>query len=219
MIANEAVTGLIAMVIGYIFGSLPSAYLITRWRTGKDIRRMGGGNIGGLNTLREVGALPGLAVIILDLGKGAAAVAVAYRVLHLTNLSHPWVLLAGLASIVGHNWMVWLKFGGGRGMAATIGTAIMVFPLYGYPQGILLFLGVVVTPLVITHNVALSMSIGLISLPFIGWLGMKSGLFVLWSVVTGLIIGLKFLPTARTAWTESASKKDFIFERRGKNKR
>ena len=68
-------------------------------------------------------------------------------------------------------------------------------------------------PIIITRNVALSMGIGLLSLPFVGWLGMKSGLFVAWSIVLGLIIGLKFLPTARAAWLKSEGKKEFIFDR------
>ena len=55
MVVNGAVTGIIAVVVGYLLGSIPSAYIATRLVTGKDIRGMGGGNIGGLNTLREVG--------------------------------------------------------------------------------------------------------------------------------------------------------------------
>lgn len=213
MIINGAITGTIAVITGYLLGSVPSAYLITRWVTGGDIRHMGGGNVGGLNTLREVGAWPAVAVVVIDLGKGAAAVAIASRLL---TLSPPWVLLVALAAVVGHNWMVWLKFSGGRGMATTIGILATVMPLYGYWPGILILVGVIVVPFFITRNVALSLGTGLLAAPFIGWLGMKSGLFVAWSVVTGVIIGLKFLPTARAAWAKSKNKKDFFFDRGGK---
>lgn len=202
-----------AIVIGYLLGSLPSAYIVARVVTGKDICQMGGGNIGGLNTFRQVGVLPAIIVAVADIGKGAASVLVAYYWLGLTDLTQPWVLLSGLAAVVGHDWMVWLKFSGGRGMGATIGVLAAAMPLYGYWPGILIFIGIVVIPLVITHNVAFSMGIGLLATPVIAWLGIKSGLFVAWSVVTGLVIGLKFLPTARRAWTSSKNKRDFIFDR------
>ena len=207
------INGIIAIFLGYLLGSIPSAYIAARLATGKDIRQMGGGNGGGLNTYREVGLWPAVAVGIVDLGKGTAAVAIAYWVLALTDLTQPWVLAAGLAAVIGHNWMVWLKFSGGKGMGAAIGVLAVLMPLYGYWQGPLIFLGIVSIPFFITRNVALSMGIGLVTVPFIGWLGMKSGLFVTWSIVTGVVIGLKFLPTAIAAWAKSKDKKEFIFNR------
>ena len=78
MIVNEAVTGIIVITIGYLLGSIPTAYIATRLATGKDIRQLGGGNVGGLNTYREVGVWPATAVGIVDCGKGAAAIAIAW---------------------------------------------------------------------------------------------------------------------------------------------
>jgi acyl-phosphate glycerol 3-phosphate acyltransferase len=66
--------GIIAVVIGYLLGSIPTAYIVTRLVRGEDVRRLGGGNVGGLNVYREVGLLPAVVVAIVDLGKGAAAV-------------------------------------------------------------------------------------------------------------------------------------------------
>ncbi len=216
MIVNEIVTGIIAIVIGYLLGSIPSAYIAARLATGKDIRQMGGGNIGGLNVFREVGAWPALAVGIVDVGKGAAAVAIAYWLLGVPQL---FVLAAGLAAVVGHNWMVWLKFSGGKGMGAAIGSLAVLMPLYGYGLGLLIFLGVIGIGMIITRNVALSMGIGLLFLPFIAWLSMKSGIFTILSIALGLIIGLRFLPTARAAWAKSKDKKEFIFDRGQRDKR
>jgi glycerol-3-phosphate acyltransferase PlsY len=213
VIVNQVVTGIIAVIIGYILGSTPTAYIAARRATGKDIRRMGGGNVGGLNTFREVGLWPAVVVGIVDVGKGAASVAVAYWVLGLTDLAQPWVLAAALGAVIGHNWMLWLKFSGGKGMGAAIGSLFVLMPLYGYSPGILIFLGIVLVPFLITRNLALAMGIGLLSMPFIAWLGMQSGIFVAWSIVLGVIIGLKFLPTARAAWAKSRDKKDFIFDR------
>ena len=198
-----------AIIIGYLLGSIPSAYIAARLVTGKDIRQMGGGNVGGLNVHREVGAWPALAVGIVDLSKGTAAVAIAYWLL---DLSPVFVLLTGLAAVIGHNWMVWLKFSGGKGMGVTIGVLSVLMPVYGYWPGLLIFFGIILIPYLITRNIALSMCIALVCLPFITWLGMNSGIGTIMAVILGLVIGIKFLPTARTAWTKAESKGDFIFD-------
>jgi len=210
LIVNDVVTGIIAIIIGYLLGSIPSAYIVTRLAKGQDIRHLGGGNVGGLNTFREVGILPATAVAIVDLGKGMATVAIAIWVLHASTL---FVLLAGLASVIGHNWMVWLKFRGGKGMGATIGAISVLLPFYGYWQGLLIFLGMIILPLAITRNIALSMGTALISLPFITWLCMESGIGTVMAVTLGVVILIKFFPTAREAWLKSDKKKDFIFDR------
>lgn len=210
------VNGVIAVVLSYLLGSIPSAYIATRVAAGKDVRQLGGGNVGGLNVYREVGAIPALAAGIVDLGKGTAAVAIAYWLLDVPQL---FVLLAALAAVAGHNWMVFLKFSGGKGMGTTIGVLSILLPIYGYPLGLAFFFGIVLIPFIITRNIALSMCIGLVSLPFICWLGMKSTPFLIFSIILGLIILVKFYPTARAALARAESKKDFIFDRRQRGKR
>ncbi len=211
MLVNE----IIALVLGYLLGSIPSAYIATRLAKSKDIRRLGGGNVGGLNVFREVGTWAALAVGIVDLGKGAAAVAIALWVLEVPTLI---VLLAGLASVIGHNWMVFLKFSGGKGMGATFGTLAILLPVYGYWQGLVILLGVILIPFIITRNVALAMGIGLVALPFITGLGMKSGIGTIMAVILGLVIAIRFLPTARAALAKSETKRDFIFDHRQRDR-
>ncbi len=218
MIVNDVVTGIIAIIIGYLLGSIPSAYIATRLAKGKDIRRLGGGNVGGLNVHREVGPWPALAVGIVDIGKGAAAVAIAYWLLQVPPL---FVLLAGLSAVIGHDWMAFLKFSGGKGMGPTIGALAVVMPLYGYWPGLLIFFGVILIPLIITRNIALSMGIALLALPFITWFGTHSGIGTIMAVILGLLIAIRFLPTARAAWAKSKTKRDFIFDdgRRDRDKK
>lgn len=201
------VNAILSVVIGYLLGSIPSAYIATRVATGKDIRQLGGGNVGGLNTHREVGALPALAVAIVDLGKGAAAVAIAYWLLSLPPL---FVMLAGLAAVVGHMWMVFLKFSGGKGMGATFGALAVLMPVYGYWYGFLILIGIVAVPFAITRNVALAMGVGLLFLPLLVWLMTQSGLATALAIILGVLIGMKFLPTARVAWAKYANIGDFI---------
>ena len=199
---------IIAIVLGYLLGSIPTAYIATRIATGKDIRRMGGGNVGGLNTFLEVGAKPALIVGIVDLAKGAAAVATAYWLLDLLPL---FVMLAGLAAVIGHMWMVFLKFSGGKGMGACFGALMVLLPVYGYWYGFLIFLAVIAVPFILTRNVALSMGVGLVFLPLIIWLITQSWLATILTIALGLLIGVKFLPTARAVWQKSKTTKDFIF--------
>ena len=191
---NEA----LAIIIGYLLGSIPAAFIITRLIKGGDIRRMGGGNVGGLNVFREVGLWPALVVGIFDFGKGAAAVAIAKWGL---NVPDAYILLAGLAAVIGHNWMVWLKFSGGKGMGATIGALIVLLPAYGYSLQLGIFCAVIIIPMLITRNVALSMFLGLASLPIIVWFSVDPGkeYATIISVALLLVIIAKFLPTAIAA--------------------
>jgi acyl phosphate:glycerol-3-phosphate acyltransferase len=207
MIVNGFVSGLIALLIGYLLGSFPTAYLFTKWKTGKDIRKLGGGNVGGLNTFKEVGLPLAITVTLIDIAKGAATVAITYYAL---NLDKPYVLISAVGVVLGHNWMPWLKFSGGKGMGATVGVLVMIMPIYGYLMELAIFAGIVVVPLLLTRNVALSMGLGLVALPFLGWLSMHDGYFVTWSLVSGIIIAIKFASTAIGVITKSTSLWDFI---------
>jgi glycerol-3-phosphate acyltransferase PlsY len=207
MIVNDFVTGLIAFLIGYVLGSIPTAYLITKWKTGKDIRKLGAGNVGGLNTFKEVGFAAAAAVTLIDIAKGAAVIAITYYGLKMDEV---FVLVSAVGAVAGHNWMPWLKFSGGKGMGATVGALVMIMPIYGYIKELAIFGAIVVIPLALTRNVALSMGLGLLSLPFLGWLSIHSGLFVIWSLVVGIIIAIKFASTAIKVVAKSTSIWDFI---------
>jgi len=199
-----------AVVLGYLLGSIPTAYIVTRIAIDKDIRKLGGGNVGGLNTFREVGFWPAAVVALVDIGKGALAVSIAFWLLDVTAL---WVLLAGFASVVGHNWMLFLKFSGGKGMAPTFGSLAVLLPVYGYPLGLLILTIIIFIPYVITRNMALSMGIGLLALPFIVWFGMHSAMGTVIAVITTVLIALRFIPTAIRALARSKTTKGFIFDR------
>jgi glycerol-3-phosphate acyltransferase PlsY len=112
-------TLLLALVGGYLLGSIPFGLLLTRWAGLGDIRQVGSGNIGATNVLRTGKKGLALATLLLDALKGVAAVLVA-RMLS----DDPLVAqLAGLAAFLGHCFPVWLKFNGGKGVATFIGVA------------------------------------------------------------------------------------------------
>ncbi len=207
MLGNAFLTVLAAAVIGYVLGSFPSAYLITRLVTKKDIRRLGGGNVGGLNTLKEVGIFPAIIVVMLDIGKGVAAILVTYYTL---QLDQPYVLVAAGSVVAGHNWMPWLRFTGGKGMAAAVGTLVAIFLVFQQPSALLFFFGILALVFIPTRNVALSSGISLLALPFVCWLWLGDGQLVIWSLLTGIIIAAKFAPTALAALAKNPNWKDYI---------
>lgn len=116
---------LIALTLGYLIGSIPFALLLPRRATGVDVRRFGSGNLGATNVLRSAGPRLGLSVLALDAAKGISAVLLASRL----GAGLGVVSAAGVASIVGHVFPVWLRFRGGKGVATTCGVFAILAPV------------------------------------------------------------------------------------------
>lgn len=116
---------LICALIGYISGTLPSAMIVYKLLSGKDIRKSGSGNIGAMNSYDLTGKKwVGFVVFLMDAGKGALAVLLAKSI----SFSFWPIALAALFVVVGHNFNIFLKFHGGRGLAAAVGAAAMLNP-------------------------------------------------------------------------------------------
>jgi len=185
------VNGIIALIIAYLLGSIPSAYVITRLAKGKDIRQLGGGNVGARNVFVEVGKGAGIAVGIFDLGKGAAAVA-------------------------GHIWSIYLKFTGGNGLATTIGVLSILMT-----RELLIALAITLLLVVITRNPILSVNISLLSVPISAWFLGNSWLLVVFFILLLLMMVLHFLPTVKADLVRAGSRENFFAEllRRDKAKK
>ncbi|MEE9366849.1 MAG: glycerol-3-phosphate 1-O-acyltransferase PlsY [Dehalococcoidales bacterium] len=194
----------IAIVIAYLLGSIPSAYIAGRLFKGIDIRQVGGGNIGAVNTLREIGLVPGLLVLVADIAKGSLAVIIALRL----DLSLILVLVAGFAAVVGHSWPVFLKFKGGKGAAATIGVLFALVPLE-----FAISLALILTIIVITSNVRLAVVVGLMVLPLIIWQINGSGMLIAYSIAMFLFLCARSLPSTREAMASIGEKKNLILDR------
>jgi len=118
---------LIAILAGYLMGSVPFGLILTRMTGVGDLRSIGSGNIGATNVLRTGRKGLAAATLLLDGGKGAVAV------LLIGGLISPQAgLLAGLAAVIGHNFPIWLRFKGGKGVATSLGTLIAV----AWPVGV-----------------------------------------------------------------------------------
>lgn len=145
------------VVCSYLLGSIPFGYLIFYFSEGKDIRTMGSGNIGATNVLRSKGKLAGLATLALDILKGALPIV--YGRIH---FDLPWVvLLGGLAVLLGHVFPVFLKFRGGKGVAALVG----IFLVFHLPS-LLVFLAAFFAALWLTRYVSLGSLLGTTALFF-----------------------------------------------------
>lgn len=141
----------ICLLIGYVFGLFQTAYLYGRLH-GIDIRNYGSGNAGTTNTLRVFGTKAGLLVLLGDIMKCILAVVL---VGYLFGKSHPDMvyllkMYAATGAIIGHNFPFYLKFKGGKGIAATAGLILSFHP-YLIPVGVVLFFGT----FFITHYVSL----------------------------------------------------------------
>jgi glycerol-3-phosphate acyltransferase PlsY len=151
---------MLSVLFGYLAGSVPFAYLLAR-RAGIDVRKAGSGNVGAANVLRTTGAWRGVAVMALDVAKGAAAVLITYLAAGGATLA----ALTGAAAIVGHIYPVWLKFHGGKGVAVAAGVFSVLSPI-ATAVAAALFLVVVW----LTRYISLGSIAATIALPPAAWL-------------------------------------------------
>jgi len=193
----------ILLIIGaYLLGSVPAAYLVAKWRRGIDIRQYGSGNVGAANVLAVVSKRWSIVVTIFDVGKGALTVLVAQQLL---GLGVAQQVAVGIATIIGHNWPVFLRFQGGRGIFTSLGVITMFSPKLGL---IVLVMSYLLAPF---RQVSLGVSLSLVSLPILSWflsqpLGIEERLPVtLGFVVLALIALSRRLTVPRTALSESVS--------------
>ena len=175
----------IAIICAYLIGSFPSAYIAGRLRKGIDIREVGSRNVGAMNVFYKVGFVAGLLVLAVDIGKGAAAVALA-RWLGVPMLAE---LFAGVAVVIGHGFPIFLKFRGGRGGATCIGVLVFLMP-----WGIPFYLAIFGVGLLLTRYPTLSYSVAFLCFPFIAWLIYHSPELVGFSIGILLLPGIKYIP-------------------------
>jgi acyl phosphate:glycerol-3-phosphate acyltransferase len=186
----------IAIVVGYILGSFPSAYLVSRLKKGIDIREVGSKNMGAMNVLYQVGPVEAVLVTLADLGKGTGAILLV-RWLSGTDLISQFGFLTGLtgaAAVIGHIFPVFLKFRGGKGAATAIGILIFLMP-WAVPVLAIVF----AIALLITRNPTFSYSLLLIVFPFVaGFLYVdRRGEplpLVFYSIGLGIFLGLQYIP-------------------------
>jgi glycerol-3-phosphate acyltransferase PlsY len=174
------------LILSYLLGSLPSSIIIGKLFFKKDIRESGSGNAGGTNAVRVFGWPAGIAVILIDVAKGACAVLFIAQLPLFgsleTGLLSPdgTALAAGAAAVVGHIWTIFADFRGGKGVATAAGMIVALYPA-GFSAALVIF----VCTILLTGIVSVGSLCTAVSFPLVLYALDTSGL----SMVSPLLMG------------------------------
>ena len=211
----------IAIVIGYLLGSIPSAYLAGRLKKGIDIRQVGSKNMGAMNVFYQVGPIEAVLVTLVDLGKGIGAILLMRWLLDIP-LTSTFDFLTGLtavAAIMGHIFPVFLKFRGGKGAATAIGVLIFLMP-WAVP----FLFAVFAVALFFTRNPTFSYSLLLIVFPFVaGFIYVDHYdaplALVFYSIGLGVFLGIQYIPRLKEMHGKSGGDWRRVIRRRSLKER
>ena len=149
----ETWLAVLSIFLGYLFGSIPSAYILVRLTRKADIRTLGTGNVGALNTYQQLGPAAGIAILLADVSKGVIAV-----FLPVWIGAPDWARYgSAITAVIGHTWPVFLNFRGGKGAATILGVALALAP----PLAAISVIPLVMAALVI-RNVVIGVAVGFI---------------------------------------------------------
>lgn len=172
----------ISLIVGaYLIGSFPTAYLAGRLNKAADIREQGDRNAGAANVYRNVGSVAGVAVCVVDMGKGALAVLLARVVMDGAAVQ----MAAGVAAVAGHNWPFFLQFRGGRGAAAALGALMAFVPVVAIPMS----LGGLIL-LIFARNAIVTLSFAFIPLPLLAWFTGANLAAIGYTILLPVMVGL-----------------------------
>jgi len=154
---------------------------------GVDIRHVGDHNAGVVNVYREISSSAGLAVLVIDVGKGLLAVQIAMA------FGPQWLaLLSGAAAVAGHNWPLYIGFKGGKGLATTIGVLTMLMP-----QAMLILLAIAAGPFLLTRDTMLAGVLLFVPLPIVVWFMGAPGMLIGYSIGLPCLVGFAHLLATR----------------------
>ena len=191
------------VLLGYFIGSIPTAFIAGRLLKGKDIRQMGDGNMGARNAFFQLGAKTGIGIFFIDASKGALAILIAQA----ASLPQVTIMLTGVATVIGHNWPVFIGFRGGRGEATTIGVLLTLIT-----QPMLILAGPVLATLAIKKNVTIASTILFIPLPLACWLLGVPGVLVGYSIALPCLVGFThFLRTRQAVKTTGTGSAEITY--------
>ncbi|MDE0719395.1 MAG: glycerol-3-phosphate acyltransferase [Dehalococcoidia bacterium] len=175
-------------LVCYAIGSLPTAYLFTRYILAQDIRDIGDNNSGAANVFRNVGAKAGVAVGAIDIVKGSVVIVLAKVLVDDTGME----MMAGAAALAGHNFPVHLQFRGGRGAATAVGVLIASVPIVGLPVG-----AFCLVLLYFTHKAIYPLAVFLVAIPALTWPAGYSVSLAIYAVAMPMAVGLSHFFTTR----------------------
>jgi acyl phosphate:glycerol-3-phosphate acyltransferase len=181
------------IIVSYLIGSVPTAFIFGKLLKGIDIRDFGSGNVGATNALRVLGKRVGITVLALDILKGVIPVLLAQTILGRVNFSPDLIrIIAGVSCICGHNWTIFLGFKGGKGIATTLGVLIGLACKTPGLSAVLLFL-VLLWALVfaLSRLVSLASVISALFLPFSAAVAKQSSTIIFASSILTFFVLLR----------------------------
>ena len=201
----------VLLVLGaYLLGSVPASYIAAKLFHGIDLRQIGTGQVGGGNLWRMTSWKLGLPVGLFDLSKGLVMVCVAESV----GLDIVQQLVVGLAAIIGHNWPVFLRFNGGRGIGTTIGV-VFILPLINdmTPWASAAFLAILIIGTLVVRSSPLPVFAAAAALPLVSWWFHEPLSIALGFLAILLVIVIKRLTAPRSADSASISRSQLLVNR------
>ena len=192
------------LIVAYLLGSIPTGYCIASWFYNIDIRERGSGSTGATNILRNIGKLPALVVLIIDILKGVVAIALVRYLYSLNPIQQlatvtstsdflnlfnppnllPWmVAFAGLAAAIGHSKSIWIGFQGGKAVATSLGILLAISWQVGLGT-----LGVFGLVLAISRIVSLSSIIGAIAVFALMFLAREPLAYEVFAIAGGIFV-------------------------------
>jgi len=174
------------IILAYLFGSIPLGYIFGRIK-GRDIRREGSGNIGFTNVYRVLGKKWGIPVLIFDTLKGFIFPSLSLYL----GKGEEIAIISGLSAICGHNWSIFLRLKGGKGVATSLGVFLALAPIETLIAGIIFFIVFSISRIVSISSITSS-----ISLPILLFFSDKRLIF-LFSLLCSFFIIIKHIPNIK----------------------
>jgi len=192
---------ILGIILSYLIGSIPPAYLLGRLWKRIDIRKAGSGNIGATNALRVLGKKAGITILILDILKGVLPVIFLGDFINarLASISGEAIrIILGISCICGHNWTIFLRFKGGKGIATSLGVLLgLSLRIPGLNLVLGLVIGIWLIVLIISRIVSLASLLAGISLPIFMLVFRLSSVLVWASLVLCVMMVLRHRPNIK----------------------
>jgi glycerol-3-phosphate acyltransferase PlsY len=181
---------LLAGIWGYLVGAVPTGVIVSRVLRGVDVRHQGSGHTGGTNVARVAGTWGGLLTVVVDIILGSVAV-----IGSTLAVDNPWAAtVAGVMAVVGHDWSVFIRFGGGIGLAKLGGAVLAADALRAFPTAIVvILLWLLLTRLLHFHRARSTILAMALVGPLLWALGSPLPVILL-GALGGLVVTVKTLP-------------------------
>lgn len=174
----------IALAVAYLLGSIPTSYIVVYLMTGRDVRTIGNGNPGMMNVWDNVGLRPAVMVGLGDIGKGMAAVGVAYWM----GFGDAIAVLGAVMAVFGHDFSIFLRFRGGNGTAAAVGGLFALVPAASLPAA-----GLAVAIYTVVRSKRFAGLIGLLLIPVLAYSQSYPDIKVVGVLVLLTVVALKII--------------------------